>query len=205
MKLPKIREVIEAVKSLVLGPYTSKFPKVPHEPAEGFRGKALFYEEDCVGCGACAEVCPARAIAVEEELQDGNKGIRRLTLRHTKCIFCGQCERNCITKKGVKLTTEYELSTFKKEEVSSTVEKALVFCESCSMPITAYDHIKWMADRVGTLTFTNPTLYLTAMKDLDLIDKGSEPIPNRPHKRSDQIKILCPHCRRETTLSEAWG
>jgi len=39
MYLPKIRELIEAVKALIKGPYTSKFPRSTHEPAKRFRGK----------------------------------------------------------------------------------------------------------------------------------------------------------------------
>lgn len=205
MKLPKIREVIEALKALLIGPYTTRFPKVKVEAPEGFRGKALFFEEDCVGCGACAEVCPARAICIDEEKRYGNKGVRKLILRHDRCIFCQQCERNCITKKGVRLTREYELSTFKREEVFTTVEKDLVFCESCGMPITTLDHIRWMSDRVGVLTFNNPTLYLSTLKELKLSKVEIESIPDRPSRRADNIKILCPHCRREMTLLEEWG
>jgi len=204
MKLPKIREVMEALKALIFGPYTSKYPKVKVEAPEGFRGKAIFYEEDCVGCAACAEVCPSRAISVEEKPSGDRKGIRKLTLRHDRCIFCGQCERNCITKKGVRLTKEYELSTFRRQDVFTYIEKDLVFCESCGSPITTYEHIRWMADQTGILTFTNPTLYLPALKSLSLI-KEAESAQDRPHRRSDQIKILCPHCRREMTLLEEWG
>jgi formate hydrogenlyase subunit 6/NADH:ubiquinone oxidoreductase subunit I len=39
MRYPKIRELIEAVKSLLSRPYTSNFPRRPLEPAKRFRGK----------------------------------------------------------------------------------------------------------------------------------------------------------------------
>jgi len=61
--LPKIREVIEAVKALIVGPYTSKFPKIAHTPHPNFRGQPKFNEEKCVGCLACEQVCPVEAIA----------------------------------------------------------------------------------------------------------------------------------------------
>ena len=74
MKLPKIRELGEAIKALIFGPYTSKFPlRVPMIP-DGFRGKPQFYEDDCVGCLACVEVCPARAI---EYVDDKKKKLGR--------------------------------------------------------------------------------------------------------------------------------
>ena len=62
MKLPKIREIIEAVKAVIKGPYTSKFPKVPHKPHPNFRGQPKFDDKKCVGCLACEEVCPVDAI-----------------------------------------------------------------------------------------------------------------------------------------------
>ena len=64
MKYPKLRELKEAVKSLFSRPYTSKFPFKPHEPFDGFRGKPQYFDEYCVGCGACSHVCPGNAITV---------------------------------------------------------------------------------------------------------------------------------------------
>jgi hydrogenase-4 component H len=48
-----------------------------------------------VGCGACAEVCPSQCI----DIVDGEK--RKFTLHLDSCIFCGQCQANCITEKGI--------------------------------------------------------------------------------------------------------
>ncbi len=39
MKYPKLRELKEAVISLLTPAYTSKFPAEPHVPFEKFRGK----------------------------------------------------------------------------------------------------------------------------------------------------------------------
>ncbi len=41
MKLPKLRELGIAIRALLTGPYTTKFPKVPHVPAKRFRGKPV--------------------------------------------------------------------------------------------------------------------------------------------------------------------
>ena len=64
MRKPKLRELKEAITAVVKGPYTSTFPFTPLEPAEAFRGQPEYHEEDCIGCGACAEVCPARTIDI---------------------------------------------------------------------------------------------------------------------------------------------
>lgn len=205
IKLIKIREIWEAIRSLLSRPYTLNYPKKPSEAPEGYRGKAIFYDEDCVGCAACAEVCPARAIKVEEVINGPKKGVRRLTLRHDTCIFCQQCEKNCITKKGIRLTTEYELSNPRRQDVFTCVEKELLFCDLCGMPIVPKEHIKWMADRIGVMTFTNPTLYLSTLKDIGASGTDNDMTPGRKHRRADRIKVLCPHCRREMTLLEEWG
>jgi len=67
MKLPKARELVEAVKALVKGPYTSKFPAKPHVPYPSFRGQPKYDPDKCVGCLACEQVCPAEAIGHRDE------------------------------------------------------------------------------------------------------------------------------------------
>lgn len=54
-----------------------------HNPeSQPFEGALLFYPARCIGCGACAGVCP-----------EGG-GMR--TVRHTDgCILCGKCAESC--------------------------------------------------------------------------------------------------------------
>ena len=78
MRKPKLRELAEAVKAVIKGPYTIKFPQEPSEPFEGFRGKPEFDEESCVGCGTCHEVCPAKAMDLVDETQEKK---RKITLQ----------------------------------------------------------------------------------------------------------------------------
>ena len=65
MRKPKLRELWEAIKVLfVYGPYTSKFPKEMTVPPDSFRGKPMFDTDECIGCGACSEVCPSNSIEI---------------------------------------------------------------------------------------------------------------------------------------------
>ena len=130
MKYPKLRELKEAIRAVVKGPYTTKFPYEPHVPPEKFRGKPEFYEEDCVGCCACAEVCPAKVIDVIDDIK-AKPPVRKLVLHFDTCIFCGQCQANCITEKGIKLTAEYDLALSDRNEATVRVEKELLVCEEC--------------------------------------------------------------------------
>lgn len=206
MKAPKLRELKEAIKSLLSKPYTHGFPFKPHEPFEGFRGKPQYFEDECVGCGACAEVCPAGAITVidpKEPVKDQkNSSMRRLDLRYDTCIFCGNCQANCITEKGVQLTQEYDLALFDRNLAIESVEKELVICELCHAIITAKDHLRWLVKRLGTLAYGNPTLLLVSQEELIPVESGK---PGEELRRPDIVKLLCPKCRQEVMIKDIYG
>ena len=204
MRKPKIRELREAVTAALCGPFTGDFPfgEAP-APPETFRGKPTYDKDECVGCAACAEVCPAGAITVVDDT-DSDPPQRRLELRYDGCIFCGQCELNCTTEKGVKLSAEYDLATLDRDECVESVEKELVLCEACGAVIGAQAHLCWVAGRMGAKSYANPTLFLVAERDQGILDEDARRAPSPP-RRSDLVRVLCPECRRTVLLREMWG
>jgi formate hydrogenlyase subunit 6/NADH:ubiquinone oxidoreductase subunit I len=205
MRLPKIRELIEATKALCQGPYTVRFPQEPHIPHSNFRGLPQFNQERCVGCLACEQVCPADAIShhdIIEATAEGKRKAKRILILYTDtCIFCGQCEASCIANhKGIKASREWDLAFFDRAQAQESIEKELELCEMCGSPIACKDHLSWICERVGELSYANPTLYLAHHKQLDLLDE-SILTPMTGKDRSDRFKILCARCRRETTLT----
>jgi hydrogenase-4 component H len=165
---------------------------------EGFRGIPRFDPDVCMGCGACAVVCPAKDIEVSDEVRDGT-GLRRLTIHYDDCIFCAQCARNCPAEKGVVMTQDFDLATGDRHSLREKVEKELVLCELCGDPVAAKEHLLWIARRVGPAAYSNPTLMLAMLNTL------SPAPPSPPEKRTgtgrgDRIRILCSRCRRGTTL-----
>ncbi len=197
MRYPKLRELREAIRALIKGPYTSKFPKEPHKPYERFRGRPEYHEDDCIGCGACYEVCPAKAIEMKDE-----RAKRIFIVRWDLCIFCGHCQANCPTEKGIVLSSEFDLATTgKRQELKQEIKKDLMLCECCGEVIAAKDQILWVARRLGTLIFSNASLMLFYLRNLDLALKDKISSPQEEElMRADRIKILCPRCRREAVI-----
>ena len=196
MRLPclfQLRVLKEAFTALFKGSYTSKFPFEPLEPAPKFRGRPVPDEEWCIGCGACAEVCPPSAI---EKIDDFETGKRKITWRYDKCIFCGQCELNCTTEKGVHLGDEYDLATFDRESARDGLEFELVTCPCCGDIIGTKKHILWLVRKLGPLAYGNFPLILAGYPSLQVKPSAD---------RSNLFSLLCPKCRREVLLFDEYG
>ncbi len=206
MKYPKLRELREAIKSLFSKPYTDKFPAVPHEPVDGFRGKPEYFEEYCVGCGACANVCPGNAITVidppEPVAVQDKAPVRRLELHYDMCNFCGNCQANCITEKGVQLTKKFDLALFDRKLAVESIDHELIICELCGAKVTTRNHLKWLVKKLGTLAYGNPALLLVSQRELIPVESGSK---GEDLRRPDLLKILCPKCRHDVVLKDIWG
>jgi len=201
MEYPKLRELKETIKALIKRPYTTKYPKQPIIPYERFRGRPYFHEADCTGCTACAQVCPPRAIEVQDTVKN-EKGKRRLIIHWDICIFCGQCEANCLTDKGIILSREFDFATCgSREDLRNEIEKDFILCECCQEPIVPYDQYIWVAARLGPLCFSNSSLILFYLKALNFAwGVKSPPKKEEEFSRSDRIKVLCPRCRREAVI-----
>ncbi len=201
MKKPKIRELGEAIKAVVKGPYTTKFPFEPPEIIPEFRGFPEYQDDDCVRCGACVEVCPARAIEVEE-YEKGGKKFRKVRFRYDVCLLCGQCGALCTTGKGIVYTNKYAKNTLDRAEVIHEVEDELVECEKCGKVISTKRHLEWISNRLGEKAFANPTIVLTKHIPMGVADEERKSEESCKFDREDWYKILCPDCRRAAWMKE---
>lgn len=195
MKYPKIREIKEALVSLVTPAYTSKFPKEPHIPFENFRGKPVVDDENCVGCETCANVCPPSAITFTDDVE---KGIRTITRDYGKCIFCGMCQEHCITKKGVILSDKiYDIAVFDRSKNVEYQNKELLICESCNAVITTKEHMQFMHRKLGPKAFSSLLNLNMLNEKLKLAENQDIEIEIRDElKRKDMFNIVCPNCLR---------
>jgi len=199
MKYPKIRELKEAVVSLVSPAYTSSFPKKAHIPFEKYRGKPEVNDLECVGCETCANVCPPGAITFVDNRETGK---REITRDFGKCIFCGMCEEHCITGKGVILSDKiFDLAVFDRAKVVEKQEKDLVTCKHCQAIITTDEHILYLYKKLGpkayastlNLNLLNEKLKLARREETDVEIKDGL-------KRKDMFNIICPNCMRSVLI-----
>jgi len=198
MYLPKIREIKEALTSFFSKPYTTKFPKEKFTPEPEFRGFPRYYEEDCVGCGTCAQVCPPGAITMSDDLEQKK---RKFVINYGSCIHCGQCQENCITEKGIRLTTEYSLATMDQNDprLFETLEKELLICEVCNNIICAKDHIDFIRKRLGAKGYSHPNILLNLQSNFHALEISK---PKSRIRREDQFKLVCPKCRQKFVVED---
>lgn len=102
--------------------------KIPYHPTPApkeFRGKPELDSAKCIGCGACAFVCPTEAITIADK--DGKEVLK---LDIGKCMFCAKCEEAC-PESAIRLTKVFEMSTCKRENMATSIEIKEVRCEKC--------------------------------------------------------------------------
>lgn len=199
MKYPKLREVKEAVISLITPAYTTKFPKEEHIPFKNYRGKPVVDDVNCVGCETCTNVCPSGVITF---FDDKEKKIRIIERNYGLCIFCGQCEEHCITGKGVKLSDKlYELATFDRNQLIEKQEKELIICTNCGAVITTKEHIRFIHEKLGPLAYSSILDLNMLNEQLKLADEADVSVHVTDDlKRKDVFNIMCPKCLRKVLL-----
>ena len=111
MKYPKVRELGEAIKSLVKPAYTTGYPAKPHTPAKNYRGKPVVDDEHCVGCETCANVCPSGVINFTDDKE-----------KKMRIFIVGKLKEQVGIDLNVKLKdlTDIEKEAFKEAVVDAT-------------------------------------------------------------------------------------
>ncbi len=199
MKLPAFlqpRILKLAVRSVFSPAFTTRFPAEPFVPQDAYRGRPRFNVDGCIGCGACAQVCPPKCIEVLDDL-DASPPKRTLIQHLDACIVCGQCERYCPTQKGICMSREWDFTGFAPGDFEERIEKELVMCEVCGDLLAPAEQLSWLAERLGPVSFANPTLALFAGQRLGYVQRGIRSI-SESTLRADRMAVQCPKCKRKT-------
>lgn len=199
MWLPKIRELKEAIMVLLSPRFTTKFPAEPCKVPDNYRGKPEFDEDNCIGCGACVNVCPTEALTQSDDLES-TPPMRKIISRYDTCIFCGNCEDCCTTEKGIKLTNQWDLATLDREETITTHEYELQLCEKCNAVVGTKKQLVWLSKKLGPLAYTNPSLLLSQDAELQSSVEAKPTQQSKGIAAPDFMKILCPRCKCELNI-----
>lgn len=227
MRLPKLRELKEAVTAVFSPRFTTRFPAEPCVVPEKYRGKPEFDLDTCIGCGACVNVCPTPECLSQVDDLKADPPVRRITHRYDTCIFCGNCEANCTTKTGIQLSRKWDLATLNREDTVETHEFELQICEKCGTMIGTKKHLIWLYEKLGPLAYTNPSLLIAKSGELHIphqllpseeatpasgsqrpssasIGAGQDvhrpSKPDRAVETGDFMRILCPKCKCELNI-----
>jgi ferredoxin len=138
---------------------------------------------------------------MEDDLE-ADAPVRRITHRSYACVFCGNCQDNCTTETGIKLSDQWDLATLDKQENIETHDFELQMCEKCGELIGARKHLIWLYEKLGPLAYTNPSLLLA--KSGELSTKPQQAIEEAEKEQEIQTRdfmlILCPKCKCELNV-----
>ena len=200
MYLPKVRELVEAVRAVFSPRFTTRFPAVPCEVPDKFRGKPEFDLDSCIGCGACVNVCPTGICLEMQDDLEADPPTRKITLNYYTCIFCGNCQDNCTTVDGIKLSDQWDLAGLDRSKMVETHEFELQMCEKCGAKIGAKKHLVWLCEKLGPLAYTNPSLLIAKSGGLFDVQVVKKP-ENVDADTDDFMRILCPKCKCDLNIS----
>lgn len=199
MRLPKLRELKEAVTAVFSPRFTTKFPAEPCVVPDRYRGKPEFDIDKCIGCGACVNVCPTRALTMSDNVE-AKPPVRRITLRYDTCIFCGNCAENCTTETGIKLSNQWDLAGLDRQAMQETNDYEIQLCEKCGAILSTKKHLVWLYEKLGPLAYTNPSLLLAKSGELLGEYKDLPQQTGKDVQTGDFMRILCPKCKYELNI-----
>ncbi|HSW39817.1 MAG TPA: 4Fe-4S dicluster domain-containing protein [Acidobacteriota bacterium] len=136
----KLKQALISFKNLRV---TLPYPSQPAPPPEGFRGQVAVDIGKCIGCGACAMVCPPRLINI-----DDLDGRRTLEFRLGRCTYCAMCADVCPVE-AITLGQEFELATDDRGDLDIDVELLMAKCEHCGEAFTTRRIIDKLAAEVS--------------------------------------------------------
>ncbi|HTU01899.1 MAG TPA: 4Fe-4S dicluster domain-containing protein [Candidatus Sulfotelmatobacter sp.] len=105
--------------------------------AAAYRGAPQVDAGKCMGCGACAHVCPADAIEIRDE-----GGQRLVCFKRGDCIFCATCQDACPSQ-AIQLAPA-DQGWFTDRRTTAPTAVALAACPACGTVCVSPRQIDWV-------------------------------------------------------------
>lgn len=111
----KLPYFLEGISNIFKPTLTDDIPVDEVKGCENYRGKIVFNENSCIGCGICMRVCAGDAISKDIKAIEGGQEIT-MTFDLFSCTFCGLCKDFC-PKKAIELTDEVIMVATEKNQM----------------------------------------------------------------------------------------
>ena len=98
------------------------------------------------------------------------------------------------------MSQEWDFAGFGPEDFEERIEKELVMCEVCGDLLAPADQLYWLAERLGPVSFANPTLAMFVGQRLGYVEQGVRN-SSVTTLRADRMAIQCPKCKRQTAAA----
>jgi hydrogenase-4 component H len=144
--LSKFEETLACLKA---GCVTLPYPACPQPVPEKFRGRPIFDAAKCIGCGGCANNCPAREILVFDVCQE----VRILKYLGRRCTYCGRCADVC-PEKAITMSHEFENGTNRIGDLQQQLDLFMSTCQRCGRcfkPASVLEELKMKGYRFDDL------------------------------------------------------
>lgn len=101
-------------------------------------------EADCTLCGFCVQVCPTKALAIDEGTSETT-----LLLAADRCSGCGRCVRTCETSAMELRTTRAAKAKAAEGEWKPLRRSPRATCPACGRPTVSRAELDFVASQLG--------------------------------------------------------
>ncbi|MFK7694795.1 NADH-quinone oxidoreductase subunit NuoI [Paenibacillus sp. HJGM_3] len=114
------------LKTMTQKKVTYKYPDVPLEMPDRFRGIQHLDIEKCIVCNQCARICPTECITLTGKKNPDPESKVKLVLdsydiNFEICILCDLCTEVCPTE-AIVMTNNFELASYSRDELFKDME-----------------------------------------------------------------------------------
>ena len=119
----KIKQLMLVAKP---GVVTLDYPLQPAPAPQTFRGQPTWNHHKCIGCGGCANHCPARCILTRDVCQE----LRVMFYDGTRCTYCGRCADVC-PEDAITMNNTFQNASDDRNDVTTRIELFMMTCQRC--------------------------------------------------------------------------